>query len=189
MFIELSHYQCRVLKYKVVCVFSIILEKGSVNLAFIPVFKPHSHTLHILRHCTDISDAQMNIFELSSSPRLLFSWLVCTLLQWLCTIRMWSLSSYVQLLYMSTLLFYLCKKPKTVECIDWNRYKWNEMTLFSLYKKIILNTFCLFYSNMFPDNLIVSCYTGVSNFIFKINLLPTSVTLYKACKGNVYHLT
>jgi hypothetical protein len=30
------------------------LDKGSVNLIFITVFKPHTHKLYILRHCTNI---------------------------------------------------------------------------------------------------------------------------------------
>jgi hypothetical protein len=29
-------------------------KKISVNLAFIPVFKPHTRTVYILKHCTDI---------------------------------------------------------------------------------------------------------------------------------------
>ena len=28
--------------------------KGLVNLAFIPVIKPHTYKLYILRHCTNI---------------------------------------------------------------------------------------------------------------------------------------
>jgi hypothetical protein len=33
--------------------FGAKLGKCSVNLAFIPVFKPHTHKLYILRHCTN----------------------------------------------------------------------------------------------------------------------------------------
>ena len=40
--------QC--LKIKRLCVFCTILWKGSMNLAFIPVFKPHAHNLYILRN-------------------------------------------------------------------------------------------------------------------------------------------
>jgi hypothetical protein len=39
-------------KIQNVCVFGTLLEKSSVNLVFIPVFKPHAHKLYILRHCT-----------------------------------------------------------------------------------------------------------------------------------------
>ena len=44
--------QC--LKIKSLCVFGAKLWKSSVNLTFIPVFKPHTHKLYILRHCTNI---------------------------------------------------------------------------------------------------------------------------------------
>jgi hypothetical protein len=41
-------------KIKSLCVFGTKLRKDSVNFASIPVFKPHTHKLYILRHCTNI---------------------------------------------------------------------------------------------------------------------------------------
>ena len=41
-------------KIKCLCVFGAKLWKSSVNLTYIPVFKPHTHKLYILRHCTNI---------------------------------------------------------------------------------------------------------------------------------------
>jgi hypothetical protein len=35
-------------------VFCVILEKGSTNLACIPVFLPQTHKVYILKHCTKI---------------------------------------------------------------------------------------------------------------------------------------
>jgi hypothetical protein len=42
------------MEYNKVCVFGSKLGNDSVNLSFVPVFKPHTHTLYILRHCTNI---------------------------------------------------------------------------------------------------------------------------------------
>jgi hypothetical protein len=43
--------------------FGTKLKTGSMNLAFIPVFKPHTHKLYILRHCTNIVYIYMTIID------------------------------------------------------------------------------------------------------------------------------
>ena len=35
--------------------------KGSVNIVFIPVLKPHAHKLYIVRHCTNMVYEQIKI--------------------------------------------------------------------------------------------------------------------------------
>ena len=50
--------QC--LGIKSLCVFGAKLGKDSVDLAFIPDFKPHAHKLYILRHCLNIFYIPLN---------------------------------------------------------------------------------------------------------------------------------
>jgi hypothetical protein len=50
----LNFHSINVLKFKVYVYSRQDWGKDSVNLSFVPVFKPYAHKLHILRHCTNV---------------------------------------------------------------------------------------------------------------------------------------